>query len=332
MVFYFKMRIKAIVIKIRRTMKNFLSSSRGRDVMLYLLFVIIAFIFWAVLALNNKVQDNFHVKFQITGLPENITLIDNYPNQIDVIVKNTGYDILRYKFAREISVDAKFNNFSDGAKELVISQQDIHDLLMGKFGNEASLISFTPENINVKFTNLPGRKVPVRIKGNFDANFQYVINGEIKAQPDSVLLFGTEDVLNTVSIVETESVVKTDLRDTLNYNASIQAIPGSRCIPSMVDVVVPVEPLVLQKINIPLVPVNCKPGIKLVLFPSYVTVNYFTPISKFDYSVANQMKLIVDYNSIQKNSSKLPILISDVPDFCRNLKLSTDSVEFILEQ
>lgn len=320
------------MIKLRRTMKNFLSSSKGRDVMLYLLFVVIAFIFWAVLALNNKVQDNFHVKFQITDLPENITLIDNYPTEIDVIVKNTGYDILRYKVAKDISIDAKFGNFTDGAKELVISQQDIHDMLMNKFGNEANLISFTPENINVKFTNLPGRKIPVRVKGDFDANFQYVINGDIVAQPDSVVLFGTEEVLNTISLIETEPVVKKDLKDTLNYNVGLQSIPDSRCIPSMVDVIVPVEPLVLQKVNIPLVAVNCKPGIKLVLFPSYVTVNYFTPISKFDYNVANQIKLIVDYHSIQETSTKLPVTISDAPDFCRNLNLSTDSVEFILEQ
>ena len=60
-------------------LKEFLSSSKGRDILLYLVFVIISFAFWAILSLNNLIQDNYKVRFRITGIPQGVTMINDYP-------------------------------------------------------------------------------------------------------------------------------------------------------------------------------------------------------------------------------------------------------------
>ena len=72
-------------------LKEFLSSSKGRDILLYLVFVIISFAFWAILSLNNLIQDNYKVMFRITGIPQGVTMINDYPREFNVTVKNNGY-------------------------------------------------------------------------------------------------------------------------------------------------------------------------------------------------------------------------------------------------
>ena len=90
-------------------LKEFLSSSKGRDILLYLVFVIISFAFWAILSLNNLIQDNYKVRFRITGIPQGVTMINDYPREFNVTVKNNGYVLLKYMIGDnpEITVDFK---------------------------------------------------------------------------------------------------------------------------------------------------------------------------------------------------------------------------------
>ena len=88
-------------------LKEFLSSSKGRDILLYLVFVIISLAFWAILSLNNLIQDNYKVMFRITGIPQGVTMINDYPREFNVTVKNNGYVLLKYMIGDnpEITVD-----------------------------------------------------------------------------------------------------------------------------------------------------------------------------------------------------------------------------------
>ena len=78
-----------------KNVKMFFSSARGRDVLLYVLFVTISAIFWSVLTLGNSMQTHYKVKLTIDGIPEGTTLITDAPEYIDVSVRKNGYAFVR---------------------------------------------------------------------------------------------------------------------------------------------------------------------------------------------------------------------------------------------
>lgn len=312
-------------------LKEFLSSSKGRDILLYLVFVIISFAFWAILSLNNLIQDNYKVMFRITGIPQGVTMINDYPREFNVTVKNNGYVLLKYMIGDNPEITVDFKKYANGNGQMLISRQEMEDMLVAEFGSGTSIVSFSPESLSIKYTSLPGKKVPVEIYGDYVANFQYVVNGEIVAVPDSVTIYSDAGNLSAINKVRTEKIISRNLTDSLYVKIAIQNIKDVRAIPDSVDVMIPVEPLVTKRSSIPVIVKNLPENVSVVVFPSSVQVSYLLPMSLYNDRLDDKFEASVDYGDIQGNNAKLPVRIEIAPEIYQNIQLETDSVEYVIE-
>lgn len=312
-------------------LKEFLSSSKGRDILLYLVFVIISFAFWAILSLNNLIQDNYKVMFRITGIPQGVTMINDYPREFNVTVKNNGYVLLKYMIGDNPEITVDFKKYANGNGQMLISRQELEDMLVAEFGSGTSIVSFSPESLSIKYTSLPGKKVPVEIFGDYVANFQYVVNGEIVAVPDSVTIYSDAGNLSAINKVRTEKIISRNLTDSLYVKIAIQNIKDVRAVPDSVDVMIPVEPLVTKRSSIPVIVKNLPENVSVVVFPSYVQVSYLLPMSLYNDRLDDKFEASVDYGDIQGNKAKLPVRIEIAPEIYQNIQLETDSVEYVIE-
>ena len=312
-------------------LKEFLSSSKGRDILLYLVFVVISFAFWAILSLNNLIQDNYKVMFRITGIPQGVTMINDYPREFNVTVKNNGYVLLKYMIGDNPEITVDFKEYANGNGQMLISRQEMEDMLVTEFGSGTSIVSFSPESLSIKYTSLPGKKVPVEIYGDYVANFQYVVNGEIVAVPDSVTIYSDAGNLSAINKVRTEKIISRNLTDSLYVKIAIQNIKDVRAVPDSVDVMIPVEPLVTKRSSIPVIVKNLPENVSVVVFPSYVQVSYLLPMSLYNDRLDDKFEASVDYGDIQGNKAKLPVRIEIAPEIYQNIQLETDSVEYVIE-
>lgn len=57
------------------------NSQRSKDLLLYLIFLLISFIFWLLLTLNNSVQKDFIIDINVKSVPDSTTLINVVPSQ-----------------------------------------------------------------------------------------------------------------------------------------------------------------------------------------------------------------------------------------------------------
>ena len=312
-------------------LKEFLSSSKGRDILLYLVFVVISFAFWAILSLNNLIQDNYKVMFRITGIPQGVTMINDYPREFNVTVKNNGYVLLKYMIGDNPEITVDFKEYANGNGQMLISRQEMEDMLVAEFGSGTSIVSFSPESLSIKYTSLPGKKVPVEIYGDYVANFQYVVNGEIVAVPDSVTIYSDAGNLSAINKVRTEKIISRNLTDSLYVKIAIQNIKDVRAVPDSVDVMIPVEPLVTKRSSIPVIVKNLPENVSVVVFPSSVQVSYLLPMSLYNDRLDDKFEASVDYGDIQGNNAKLPVRIEIAPEIYQNIQLETDSVEYVIE-
>lgn len=312
-------------------LKEFLSSSKGRDILLYLVFVVISFAFWAILSLNNLIQDNYKVMFRITGIPQGVTMINDYPREFNVTVKNNGYVLLKYMIGDNPEITVDFKEYANGNGQMLISRQEMEDMLVTEFGSGTSIVSFSPESLSIKYTSLPGKKVPVEIYGDYVANFQYVVNGEIVAVPDSVTIYSDAGNLSAINKVRTEKIISRNLTDSLYVKIAIQNIKDVRAVPDSVDVMIPVEPLVTKRSSIPVIVKNLPENVSVVVFPSSVQVSYLLPMSLYNDRLDDKFEASVDYGDIQGNNAKLPVRIEIAPEIYQNIQLETDSVEYVIE-
>lgn len=304
-----------------------LRSPKGRDVLLYLGFCLVAFVFWVLLSLDTEVQRDYDVPVVLENVPDSVTLLRPTPQSVAVSVKAKDSQLLRFRWGRPGAVRFKWDDINlDG--ELYITRSAMDTKLREYFGGGVRIITMRPDSIRSAYTVMPPRRVPVEVITDIHTGLQYTLSGPIRANVDSVDVYAPADSPADITYVQTEVLFKTGLRDTSRFELRVKPIKGVRIIPDRVVVTVPVEPLISRRRSIPVEVLNAPAGSNVVTFPSKVDIDYLVPMSKYaeDYPV----KAFADYAG--RSSGKAPVILSDMPAAYRSASVKPDSVEYIIEE
>lgn len=307
-----------------------LKSSRGKNVLLYLLFLGVSFLFWIMLSLDNEVQRDFDIPVEFVDVPDSITFINQPPRTIAVSVKAKGSQLLQYYFGKTPSLKITMSDGVITDNRFALNRAKLDGRLRDYFGNNVTIMSCRPDSIALSYTTSPGKKIKLKVNADIHPALQYIISGEIKANIDSVTVYSVGDIPRSIKQAETMTIVKSELKDTMRYEVRIKPIPGVRIIPSSVIVTVPIEPLISKKRTIPVEAINVPEGTTLITFPSKIDCNYLVPMSHYNDDLP--LKAYVDYTTINPESSKIAVTLSITPPHYHNIGLSPDSVEYIIER
>ena len=308
---------------------DFRHSSRSHEVLVFLAFVGISALFWLIMALNDSVQRTVDVRINVTNVPDYVTFIQLPPEKMHVSVRDKGTTLMRLSLFQTPAINVNFQDVaSDGV--LRISKNDMNAAVKDIFGSSA-VVSYTSlDSIRVSYTDLKGKRVPIVVVSDITASSGYIVNGIPVARPSNVLVYSSAEVLDTITKVYTEKIVKRNLSESSVIKANVRSIPGARIVPSSIEIAVDVQPLVRKESKIDVVVRNVPEGMSLLLFPSKVSVSYFVPMNHFSDDSAN-IEAWVDYSDINLvGTKKLPVRLGSTPRGYRNMSLHTDSVEYTI--
>ena len=138
--------------------------------------------------------------------------------------------------------------------------------------------------------------------------------------------------MSEINEVYTYRVEERELTDTLRRKVTLAPINGAVVEPRSIDITVPIEKLKSQTRLVKIVVRNAPAGVKMLLFPSDVQVSYRSPVSRIKDDAG--ITVVVDYNSLDFTSSnnKVKVMIGEMPAAYQDVKLSHDSVEYIIEK
>ena len=309
--------------------KRVKSTSRFRNFLLYAVFVAIAALFWFVLALNDNVQRSFDVGIRISGVPDSVTFISDIPDKIHVSVRDKGTGLLRSTGFRKPVMDISFKEYADMPEsQLRVSRNEMTSLLRKLFGSSAQISALSTDSLLLSFTDLPGKRVPVVVDAEIKAASGYVVSGKARLSQSYTRVYGPPSILDTITRVYTDRIVRRDLSETTNVDASLRPVAGVRLIPARIKVTLPVEPLVIKHANVGVDVVNVPEGSSVLLFPQKAEVSYYVPMSKFN-DAQTGIEIVAYYASRGFGiSGRIPVKVRRVPQQCVNLSLLTDSLEY----
>ena len=305
-----------------------LRSSRGKDVLTYLMFVAVAFVFWVFMSLDTEVQRDFEVPIEISEIPDSVTLIGLPPQAMSVSVKGKDSQLVRFLWGKMSPVKFKWaDSAADGS--LLLPAAKIDSKMRDYFGSGVEIMSCRPDSIRIPYTTQPGVKVKLVVQADIHPNLQYIVSGTPYANVDSVTLYSVNDIPHSLKMVSTEPIVKSGLKDTARYEIKVKPIAGVRIVPDKVTVTVPVEPLIARKRMAIIEPQGVPAGKHLVTFPSKVEVSYLVPMSA--YNDEYPLKAFVEYADVNNPGNKIPVTLSMLPSIYHSVSFSPESVEYIIE-
>lgn len=296
---------------------------------MFTIFVAIAAIFWFIVALNDSITETFSVRLNIINVPDSVTFIADPPSDIHVTLRDKGTNIMRSGVIKNPELVINFRDYAhDGIFRLTPS--DLNAELKSDFGGVAQITSCSIDSLRLYYTTEPGKKVPVIVRGDVSAASGYVIPGNPVSVRRFVKIYSFRDEVDTIHSVATQKFVRRDLAQTTVCKVKLVQIPNVKIVPDVVDVRIPVEPLVHKEAYIAVDVVNLPADRSLLLFPNKVPVSFYVPMSRFNDDKI-PVHAYVDYKDIHaSHSSRLPVKLGRTPSVLVNVELKTDSVEYTL--
>lgn len=306
------------------------SSSRFHSVLLYLVFVVIAAVFWFVLALNDSAQGSYAVRIQIVNKPDSVTFISDVPVELHASVRDRGSALIRSGVMKSPVISFNFRDYAENGR-FRVNKADVNAQLKATFGATATILSSSLDSLNLVYTTNKGRRVPVLVVADCTPAPGMVLAGAPHSNPEYVMVYGSRSTLDTLTRVFTEPVVKRELDENKTYDVSLHKVKGVRIEPSKVKVSVNVEPLVSKSEVVPIKIVGVPEGESLLLFPDQVTAEFFVPMSRFGAEIGKSLRAEVDYlDAFRSQSGKVGVKLVVSDRHIINPRLTVDSVEYTI--
>ncbi len=307
-------------------------SRRGRDALMFLLFLTISAVLWLVLSLNEEEQFDVRLPMKITHVPDSVTLISPGPEALNVSLRARGTQVIKMLAGSKPTVNIDFRAYRSNGL-LHLSSTELKALARTTAGGSQVSVVY-PDSLVIPYTTHPGFSMPLNIDYKVTVGPQSALNGRPRLSADSVKVFMAPGVAipDNYNAVTTEPIRLTGLSESETRRVRLIGPAGSRVIPDSIDVSFDVEPLIFKSRKVVIEPVNVPAGTKLITFPAQIDVFYMVPMSAYVKSDPH-FRIVADYKRINPHnpSKMMKLTLRDVPSNLQNVHLSVDSAEYIIE-
>lgn len=322
-------RFKVLIPLIRQFKEKHLN----RNIITYLICVVIASILWFLNALSKEYSAEITYPVKYTNFPAGHYPIADLPTQFRLQVKAKGFALLRYRIQTSF-LPITFNVGSycqnKNLAAFTLQTNELKDKISSQLNNEIQLQNVFPEEITFKFSEAEKKKVAVLPVVHYTLKRQYIIN-TIQAQPDSVWIEGPANILDTLQGIPTTEIQLKNISKNTTKTADLVSLPYCQTTENTIKVEVRVEQFTEAHKTIPLQTLQVPDSLALRLFPDNINISYEVGLSKYDKITAEDFLFAVDYPQ-QTNEAYLEIKAVKVPAFIKNLSFTPQKVEYIIEK
>ena len=313
--------IKQVYWKINRQMKDFLLSEKSREFFIFLFFFFVAGGFWLLQTLNNDYETEFSVPVRLRKVPENVVITSDPVSKLRVRVKDKGTALLNYMLGKSfypVNIDFPAHKGKDNRVRMDASR--FSKEIAGQLKASTQLLSIKPDTLAVK------------LQGAVKAGRQYYFPDTL-FQPDSVLVYAPEDMLDTIRAACTQYLTLDNVTDTVTRHLSLQAWKGVKFVPSAIQMTLPVDIYTEKTVEVPLHGINFPADKVLRAFPSKVQVTFQVGVSRFRQITAEDFHINVSYEELlDLGASKYTVKLRSIPEGVSHVRFYPEQVDFLIEQ
>ena len=189
-----------------RAIRNFLFSKANREFLLFLFFLVIAGLFWLMMALNETYEKEIKFYVRITNVPQNVVLTSGDIDSVRVNIKDKGFSLFSFIYSEDqIPVDIDFVKYAGSNGTGSVSAIDLQRLFEHRLPASAKITSVKTEKLSFYYNHGEKKKVPVRWRGHITPDPHYFLSKTI-INPDSVTIYSSHAQLDSIDYVYTEDL------------------------------------------------------------------------------------------------------------------------------
>lgn len=318
---------------IKKRANAFFQGKNWNKALVFLNFVALAFVFW----LSQHYQQTYEVEKTVPlsyiNVPPDVLLSADNPEHITVKLSDKGTAFITYGITRRNdSIQISLANIDIDTTSYTINQSMLSSAIRTYLFSTTSLVSFFPNNIQVGYSPLVSKEVPVRLNGEITPAQGYILVDSIQMQPSKVMVYSDAATLDTLQSIPTAYTKQTNIKKSLKKEVKLQIPPGVKLSESKTEINVNVEEYTEKSLLIPITCINIPADIKVRLFPSEVEVLCYLPLRLYSQLTENDLEIKINYKQLMEESdNSTTISLSKKPDYLINYRIVPEKIEFLLE-
>lgn len=317
-----------------RLFRDFLFSRTNKELLIFVFFIALSGIFWLSMTLNETYEQEFSIPVTVVGVPKNVVLTSEETDTIRMTIRDKGITLAAYMYGDMLkNVKINFKPYAHNNGTGIVTTSELQKIVYQHLVSSSKIISTKPDKLEFFYNYGANKRVPVRWTGRVIPEDLYFIS-RVKYYPDSVDVYASQALLDSISVVYSEHLNYVNFRDTLVVNANLEKIKGVKMMPDHIKMEFFTDVLTEEKLDgIPVEGINMPPGKILRTFPMKVTVSFVTGVSVYRSLKPEDFTIVADYDEIAANpSEKCRIYIKKSPPGISRVHLNINEVDYLIEE
>lgn len=313
--------------------------NKDKNALVFGFFLFLATCFWILNALS---KDNY-----TTDLKYPIRLVNDNKNEViqgelrrdlTIKVRGGGFSILNYhlneKFLTQSIDVSKLPRVNvNGHEGVIVSTNEYLTRIEGRLATGMTLVELTPDTLFVPLVEKVSKKLPINLDADISYAKQFQLAGGVSLRPDSVLVSGPRNMMDTINEVRTKKQAFKELKDTLIRNVALTEYKWLSYDSKRVVVTIPVESFTEAIVMVPIAANGLPSTLQLKSFPPQVKVDYRLGLTKKLFKPSD-FAFAIDFSEVDLNNPPRRVKVSMLkkPAELGYVDYEPLFVEFLLEK
>ena len=297
----------------------------------FFLFILLSFIFWFSTKLSNTYQIEQSFSIHWNNIPKGIVL-NHDSSELVLSITASGIEILWYRlFKNKINLVLNKNIFI--GKEAFVSIDNERFNIQQQLFDNTILNQITTPVIKIAYARLGVRKVKITSEPILKFRAGYLSDSPLTISPDSLLVRGSQDVLDTLTIVKTVSFIMENVFESFQKVIALENLTNLQFDIQEVNIKQEVSRYSEKQFILPIEIINIPKSVKVKLFPPTGTLKATMPLTLLNGFNARDFMLVVDYELILKNElTHLPIRLVKQPSQVKKVIWEPKTVNYLIRK
>lgn len=326
------MEIKAVIRKWQPGIKAFFSTFPWKNVLAFLLFLSLAFIFWLMLFFQKEnVDGTYRIALKYTNIPNDVVFDNPLPSFLEVSVADNGAQIFRLDMRKRDSLEINVTEMIEGGITMIQGDQ-YRQLIQSQLFSSSSIRGYYPMNISLATSKLQSRELPVIFDGEITTSRGNLVADSATFIPEVVMAYGSRQSLDELKGAVTEYTLFKNLKATSQLPVNINHVEGVKFIPSRVDIYIPVKEYTERTFEVPITATHMPSKFDVKFFPSRANITISVTLEEYKKIAPEDFSIELDYRKFHENEDgRVELELTNRPSSVINPRISPTSVEFLFE-
>ncbi|MEM9076580.1 MAG: YbbR-like domain-containing protein [Bacteroidota bacterium] len=315
--------------------RNLIPGLNRRKAKNFFLFLVCSFFAWFLSNLSDSYESRTTFSLNYKSLPDTLILGNKAIKTLEAKVRTSGFQLLYYKFfSKRIDVNLSQVEYQNGA--YLLSDDNLKKQIDRQLSQNISLLDLDGSQWVVDLYQVSQKNLI--IKPNIELKFQpnHLLDGVLKISPDSVVVKGPANEIDTLFEVETVPIILNDLSEDFSSEVSIvfpKGLDNSIFSTNRAQISGHVVKFSEKVFDVEVTPANFPEGYSVKMFPNSVSLVCKASLDQLKIITPQSFEVTADYKQLSGNvDNRLFLQVTQKPGTIYGVRLQQRTINFVLER